>query len=145
MSKSRQPRFRRTRVDPAVEAVAAAFGAVVAFLDVPPVTPFLMVLMTVRFVAGADASLPVIVFLMTVDVLPSLESLILRAVRVAGRGTGGLVAAVRRVLVFAVVPVALEAVEDVVVFLVGAGRAELDRPVRGALGGGFTGDAGRAM
>jgi hypothetical protein len=133
-------------VDPAVEAVAiVGFGAAAAFLVVPPVTPFLMVPMTVLFAAGAEVSF-VTVFFTTVEVLPSLESLILRAVRVAGRGTGGLDgAAALRVRVFAVVPTALEAVEDVVVFLVGAGRVEPGMPTRTALGGAFIGDAGRAM
>lgn len=61
-------------------------GAV--FLVPAAATPFLIVPMTVFFVAGA-AALDAAVFLTTVVALPSLVSLLsltLRAVRVAGRG-----------------------------------------------------------
>lgn len=72
--------FRNTLVDPAVDA-GANFGAA-GFLVVAAPTPFLIAPMTVRFVVvGAAAA----VFLTTVPVLPSLESLTRLPVRVAGR------------------------------------------------------------
>lgn len=141
------PRFLRTLVDPAVDA-GAGFGGAAGFLAVAPATPFLIVLIIVLFAGGAGAGFDATVFLTTVAVLPSLDSLILRPVRVAGRERGGLPAvgaAARLALVFAVVPTALEAVEDVVVFLTGAGRAALATVGLATLGGAFMGDAGRAM
>lgn len=96
--------------------VGAAVGLAAVFLPPAAATPFLMVPMTVFFVDGAALAA---VFLTTVVALPSLVSLlllILRAVRVAGRGGGALAGAgARRVL--AVVAVELELGFDVVVTL----------------------------
>lgn len=122
---------------------------------VPAPTPFLIVLITVLFAAGAFDTVPAIAvagrFLTTVDVLPSLDSLMaltLRAVRVAGR-VGGSAAAPLFALV-AVEPVVELAVVDVVVLrLVAAARVDfafstmlLSILVAAAI---FVGDAGRAM
>jgi hypothetical protein len=84
-------------VDPAV-AAAAALGAG-AFFVVAPVTPFLMLPITVRLAAAcvtgglgcAPGGAVMGRFLITVEVLPSLDSLVplvLRAVRVAGLAGG---------------------------------------------------------
>ena len=121
----------------AVEAWAVAFAAG-AFFVVAPVTPFRMVLMTVLFVAGADvvdlvaAAARPVGFLTTVDVLPSLDSLMpltLLAVRVVavrvvvdGAAAAPLLARVAAV----VLPAAELAVDDVVVFRVVA-AARVDR------------------
>jgi hypothetical protein len=86
-----QALFRNTRPVPVVVAAAALAGATLVdgfFAAAAPVTPLLIVLITVRF-AGADgpvdltaAVLVVLVaaeagFLTTVEVLPSLDSLML--------------------------------------------------------------------
>lgn len=154
-----QPLFRRTLPD-LVVAVGAA-GAATALFVVAPATPFRMVLMTVAFFAGgggaaALAAAPLIpVFRITVDVLPSLDSLkplIRRAVRVpvalAGGG-GAATAAPLRPLAAAVPPTAELAVEDVVVFRVAAARVDrafstmfVRRLVAVAC---FAGDTGRAI
>ncbi|KAL0936612.1 uncharacterized protein CTRU02_208827 [Colletotrichum truncatum] len=81
--------FLSTLVDPAVDA-GADLGAA-GFLVVEAPTPFLIVPMTVLFVVAAGAAADV--FLTTVPVLPSLESLTRLPVRVAGR-EGGLLAVV---------------------------------------------------
>lgn len=108
-----------------------------AFFVVAPATPFRMVLMTVLFAAGADfvaaaAAARPVGFLTTVDVLPSLDSLMpltLFAVRVAAVrvAVAGAAAAPLLARVAAVVPPAAElAVDDVVVFRVVA-AARVDR------------------
>lgn len=133
-------------MEPAVEA-GADLGAAAGFFAVAPATPFLIVLIIVLFVDGAETGFGAIVFLITVEVLPSLDSLILRPVRVAGRDRGGLDAAgaaARLVLVFAVAPTAPDAVEGAVAFRVGTGRAALERGLA-TLEGPFVGDGGRAM
>lgn len=135
-----------------------------AFLVVPATTPFLIVPITVRLAgAGAGAAALCVAmavagrFLTTVEVLPSLDSLValtLRAVRVAGlEGWGGAAAVapllVRVVVVVAPPPLAELAVVDVVVLrAVAAARVErafstmlLSRLVPPIL----VGDTGRAM
>ena len=91
-----QALFLNTLPVPAADPAAAVFGAG-AFFVVPPVTPFLMVPMTVRLgcVTGGFGCAPggavMGRFLITVEVLPSLDSLVplvLRVVRVAGLGAG---------------------------------------------------------
>lgn len=87
--------FLKTLPVPAAGAAcslaAVATAAVFLAAAVLAPTPFLMVLMTVRFAGGALIGAAIAVagrFLTTVDVLPSLDSLMaltLRAVRVAGR------------------------------------------------------------
>jgi hypothetical protein len=77
----------------ACDPLAAEAGAFLVVVPAP--TPFLIVLMTVRFAAGALDAVDMAVpgrFLTTVDVLPSLDSLMtltLRPVRVAGLAGGG--------------------------------------------------------
>lgn len=145
--------------------VACAFVAAAVFLAVAALvapTPFLMALITVRFAGGAFAGAPMAVagrFLTTVDVLPSLDSLMaltLRAVRVAGRVAeeGGWAAAPLLPLVAVPVvdvdPLVELAVVDVVVLrLVAAARVDrafstmlLSRLVALAS---LVGDTGRAM
>lgn len=137
--------------------MAAGAGVAAAFL-VAPVTPFRIVLMTVGFLTGAGAAaLPAAprmpVFRITVDVLPSLDSLIpltRRAVRVPITLAGGCAAAAPfRPLAAAVPPAAELAVDDVVVFRVAAARVDrafstmlVRRLVAAAC---FTGDTGRAI
>jgi hypothetical protein len=151
----------------------AGLAAVVVFLAPPPVTPFLIVLMTVLLGAAAAVALDAAVFLTTVPVLFSLVSLFsltLRAMRVPGLDVAGLaavVAAARRVRVAAVVPAELALVLEVVVsFRVAPWRvarafstmldstlvAAAARPVADDLSGepgraicDFTGDAGRSL
>jgi len=122
-------RFRNTRPDLVVALVAAGAAlAAGAFLAAAPVTPFLIVFITVLLVeAGVGAVRVVVVaaarpiFRTTVDVLPSLDSLMaltLRAVRVVVGAvdvlTAGLVvvvAALVRVRDAAVLPAAELAVD----------------------------------
>lgn len=103
------------------------------FAVVPAPTPFLIVLITVRFAAGAFAADIAVAgrFLTTVDVLPSLDSLMaltLRAVRVAGlAGGAGCTATPRLALVVDadVEPLDELVVVDVVVLrLVAAARVD---------------------
>lgn len=132
--------------------VAGAFLVAVA-----APTPFLMVLMTVLLAGGALVADMAVAgrFLTTVDVLPSLDSLMaltLRAVRVAGRVTGGGAAAPRFALgaVVDVDPLDELTVVDVVALrFVAAARVDrafstmlLNRVVAFAI---FVGDTGRAM
>lgn len=139
----------------ALDAAAAAVAVAAAFFAVLAATPFLMVPMTVRFAPVAAVALAAAGFLTTVAVLPSLDSLTRRPVRVAGRTWGGLLAAgaarlVRDAAGAGAAAGAAEAelvVEEVVVLRVGAGRAAFalstmfvraDRAVVGA----FVGEAG---
>lgn len=73
--------FLSTLVVPAADA-GAGFGAA-GFLDVAAPTPFLIVPMTVLLVVKEATA--AVVFLTTVPVLPSLESLTRLPVRVPGR------------------------------------------------------------
>lgn len=136
------PLFRRTLVD----VVAAAFAAV--FLVVSPVTPFLIVPITVLLVAEAATG-----FCTTVDVLLSLVWLTLLVLLFVAGGFVAVPAAARRVLVAVTVPDEDELVFDVVVvFLVAVARVDLafstmlanrlDDTVGLTT---FTGDAGRAI
>jgi hypothetical protein len=140
--------------------LADVLFVVVVFLDVPPVTPFLIVLIIVRFAAGVTVVFAATDFLTTVDVLPSLVLLaplsLLVVLVVVAFAAGAGAAAPRLVRVPAEAPEELEdAVEDVVAFLVAATRLDLafstmfDRmfvapPVRAVVAG-FVGDAGLAM
>lgn len=146
--------FLSTR--PVLAAVGAAFAAG-AFLVAVPVTPFLMVPITVLFavVAGAAAAV-VVLFLTTVPVLPSLDSLMALTLRAArdvapALEAGAAAAAAFLVLVVAADPLAELAVEDVVVFLVVA-AARVERAFSTILlniplleGACLVGDTGRAM
>jgi hypothetical protein len=102
------------------EAVAAVVAfATGAFLVVPPVTPFLIVPMTVRFVVAGAAFAAA--FFTTVEVLLLLDSLILLVVRAAATFEAAGAAAL--LVLGAVVPVELALVVDVVVvFRVAAPR-----------------------
>lgn len=141
----------------ALDAAAAAVAVAAAFFAVLAATPFLMVPMTVRFAPVAAVALAAAGFLTTVAVLPSLDSLTRRPVRVAGRTWGGLLAAGAARLVRDAAGAGAEAaagaaeaelvVEEVVVLRVGAERAAFalstmfvraDRAVVGA----FVGEAG---
>lgn len=86
----------------AVDAGADFATGVFLVVPVPPVTPLLMVPMTVLFAAAAGAAALVavppraVLFLITVDVLPSLDSLMpltFRAVRVVVAFVGAVPAA----------------------------------------------------
>lgn len=139
-------------------AVAGAGFAAGVFFVAVPVTPFLIVPITVLFavVAGGAAAAFVVLFLTTVPVLPSLDSLMaltLRAVRDVAPAleAGAVAAAAFLVLVAAEDPLAEVAVEDVVVFLVVA-AARVERAFSTMLlnmplfeGAGLAGDTGRAM
>lgn len=109
----------------AVEAGVFVDFAAAAFFVVPaPATPLLIVPITVRFVAGAGAvsfvaawaALPV-PFLTTVDVLPSLDSLMPLTLRAVLDAAALVVAPVAAFLPLADPPVELAAVEvDTVCF-----------------------------
>lgn len=151
--------FLNTLPVPAVVA-ACDLAAVVAgafFVAVVPApTPFLIVLITVLFAAGAFDTVPAMAvagrFLTTVDVLPSLDSLMaltLRAVRVAGRVGGGAAAPLFALVAVVVVVVELDVVDVVVLRPVAAARVDfafstmlLSMFVAAAI---LVGDAGRAM
>ena len=113
--------FRSTL--PVAVVAGAVFAAAVFFVPVP-VTPFLIVLITVLLAVAAGAALLAVVvvrFLTTVDVLPSLDSLTpltLRAVRVAAvrvAGAAGAALAPLLVLVAVVMPVVLEPLDELAV------------------------------
>jgi len=139
--------------------VAGAGGAAAAFFVAVPVIPFLIVLMTVAFLVGGGGAAALVVaalgpaFRITVEVLPSLDSLMpltRRVVRVAAVRTGGGPApAPLRPLAAVVAPTVELAVEDVVVLRVAAARVDrafstmfVKRLVAAAC---FAGDTGRAM
>lgn len=138
-------------------AAGAAFAAGAFFVAVP-VTPFLIVPMTVRLAAGAAAAAPAVLFLTTVPVLPSLDSLMALTLRVArdvapAREAGAVAAAPFLVLVdaAAVGAAAEPAFEAAVTFrVVAAARVErafstmlLNIPL--LLVAGLVGDTGRAI
>jgi hypothetical protein len=119
-----------------------------------------IVLITVLFAAGAvfvALEAVVVVFLITVAVLASLDSLAALTFRlprvVAVEGGGAAALRVRLAAVVAVVPVLELAVEEAVVFLVAAaGRVALALSTilermfeEGLVVGPFTGDAGRLI
>ncbi len=153
--------FLSTRPDRVVGAATGcvAFGAG-AFFVVAPDTPFLSVFITVRFAGGGAGAAALVapvaalvpIFLTTVDVLPSLASLMPLALRTA-RAVDALVvatgAATFLVLVAGARPAAELAVDEVVVLRVAAARVDrafstmlLSRFDEEAC---FMGDAGRAI
>lgn len=137
-------------------AVAWAAFAAGAFFVAVPVTPFLIVPMTVLLAAGGAAAAAVL-FLTTVPVLPSLDSLMALTLRVArdvapAREAGAVAAAPFLAFVDAAVGAAAElAVEAAAVFRVEA-AARVDRAfstmllnIPLLLVGGLVGDTGRAI
>lgn len=140
-------------------AVAWAAFAAGAFFVAVPVTPFLIVPMTVLLAAGgaAGAAAAAVLFLTTVPVLPSLDSLMALTLRVArdvapAREAGAVSAAPFLAFVDAAVGAAAElAVEAAAVFRVEA-AARVDRAfstmllnIPLLLVGGLVGDTGRAI
>ncbi len=128
-------------------------AAAAAVLVLALATPFFSVLMTVRFAGAAAAGFRAAAFLTTVDVLPSLDSLMPLALRVARVPAAvALVAAPFLALVAAAPPAAPElAVDDeaAVVRVVAVARVDrafstmlLNMLVAAAC---FAGDTGRAM
>ena len=165
------PRLRSTLPVAVVVAGGAGAALAVVLLAAAPVTPLLMVPMTVVRVTAVVAFFAALWFRITVPALPSLVSLVSlgrRPVRVAGRDAGALepvAVAGRRIFAAVVVPLDAELASEVVVTflvplvrealafstmlertLVAAARdAAVDfkgEPGRGICG--FVGDAGRS-